>query len=300
MNNFDDKSLAVLMTVRNGEDFVRRSVESVFEAAVGSPIPVSMVIIDDGSTDATGEILSQCQARFGSHLEVVTTEGVGRGEALNLGLARIQGDFLAVQDADDLSCPARFAITVPILMARRDVAIIGSNAVPLSGAEYDSYRWTHDSMRVGQPHDVTRSTIYRNQIAHSSMLVRVDALRASGGYDTTLKSQFDWDMQLRLVGAGWRLLKHPEPLVARCIHAGSSFEARNKIRYRFRAARLQAAHLRRRQRHVSAVIVPTALLVMGCVLTFVPRLRWARFQDAARSTLRKMTNRLLAGVRYGC
>ncbi len=65
-----------------------------------------MIVVDDGSTDDSVAVVSR-YARADPRIRLVTTDGIGRGRALNRAIAETRADLIANIDADDLSHPER-------------------------------------------------------------------------------------------------------------------------------------------------------------------------------------------------
>lgn len=89
--------------------------------AVAFPVPHEVIVIDDGSTDGTREVLDRLDGRPGLRIVHARVNG-GKGTAVRLGLAHARGDFVAIQDADLELDPAQIAdLLVPLLRDEADV-----------------------------------------------------------------------------------------------------------------------------------------------------------------------------------
>ena len=76
-----------------------------------------MVIVDDGSTDSTPEVLRELAKQYPEKLRVVRQANAGPGTARNLGLTFATGDYIQYLDSDDLLHPEKFALQVAALEA---------------------------------------------------------------------------------------------------------------------------------------------------------------------------------------
>lgn len=97
-----NRSVSVVMAVRNGEAYVEEAIDSVLAQCRSDD---EFVIVDDGSTDGTPQILEG----FGDRIVHVRQPHAGQMAALNRGLGIATGDMLAFQDADDIWCDDKLA-----------------------------------------------------------------------------------------------------------------------------------------------------------------------------------------------
>ena len=88
--------------------------------------PVEVIVVNDGSLDATAEILDG----FGARIRVINQANRGPAAARNAGAAVAQGECLAFLDADDAWLPQKLAVTVPLLDRNPHVVLVFSDAIP--------------------------------------------------------------------------------------------------------------------------------------------------------------------------
>lgn len=110
--------LSVLMPVYNGERYMPAALESVLSQTFRD---FEFVVIDDGSTDRTQQILESCRD---PRLKVFRIAHAGLVAALNEGLARCSGQFVARMDADDRCDPARLALQLEHLQTHPEVDVV--------------------------------------------------------------------------------------------------------------------------------------------------------------------------------
>ncbi|MDR0416537.1 MAG: glycosyltransferase family 2 protein [Propionibacteriaceae bacterium] len=104
--------LTLVVPAYNSEAYLERCVDSLLAPAVGD---VEIVIVDDGSTDRTGEIADRYQRRAPELVTAVHQTNGGHGAAINTGLARARGVFFKVVDSDDWLDSAAFRRAVAAL-----------------------------------------------------------------------------------------------------------------------------------------------------------------------------------------
>ena len=88
--------VSVIMPVYNGEKYIRKAVESVYEQGVS----LELLVIDDGSTDHTEEVLSAYEGREDFRY-IKNEQNMGAAGSRNRGVGLAQGTYIAFLDADD-------------------------------------------------------------------------------------------------------------------------------------------------------------------------------------------------------
>jgi glycosyltransferase involved in cell wall biosynthesis len=167
-----------------------------------------LVVVDDGSTDRTAQVAAQTGDE---RVRVVSIAPNGIAGALNVGIAHASAPLVARQDADDRARPERLERQVAFMRSRPDVAVLGTNWAEFGPAgEQVRPRVAF----IGG--DLGAALQRRNVITHSTVVLRRDVVLGLGGYDETLRhSTEDWDLWLRVAGAGWTLWNLEEALAER-------------------------------------------------------------------------------------
>lgn len=114
--------ITVLMPVHNGAAFVRESIESILRQTY---VDFEILIINDGSTDTTPEILAALAAADTRVRVAGGMERLGFSGALNHGLELARGEFIARMDADDIALPDRLQVQFNFFRAHPDVGLCG-------------------------------------------------------------------------------------------------------------------------------------------------------------------------------
>jgi glycosyltransferase involved in cell wall biosynthesis len=188
------------MTVRNGARFVGQAIESLARQTDSN---FEIVVVDDGSTDETAEILQQ-HARQG--LTVRTSEGMGRVKALREAIQIAHGSLIAILDADDIALPTRLAVQREYLRKHPDVALLGTGAI-----EFDEQGEWQRRVVTG-PDRVRRALGMYNPFFHSSIMFRRTAYDAVGGYVEDGGWGHDKDLLIR-IAARFSVDILPAPLI---------------------------------------------------------------------------------------
>ena len=117
--------VSVLLPVRNGGAWFALALQSILDQ---DGCDFELIVIDDGSSDGTSELLAACPD---ARLRVLRREGGGLVAALNAGLELARGDYVARMDADDIALPGRLARQAATL----DADAVVEHAHALAGEE---------------------------------------------------------------------------------------------------------------------------------------------------------------------
>ena len=132
---WDRVVLSVLVPVYNE----RRTIEPLLKRVKASPLRLEVIVVDDGSTDGTRELLPELVMSGLIDVLLLQPENRGKGAALRAGLAKATGDLVVVQDADLEYDPAEYPdLIAPILRGQAD-AVYGSRF--LGGPHRVLYFW---------------------------------------------------------------------------------------------------------------------------------------------------------------
>ncbi len=187
------------MSVLNGERFIEETVRSVLEQTFSD---FQFIIVDDGSTDRTKELIRQFAD---SRIQLIELpQNVGIPAARNIGLAAAGGELIAVVDADDPPLVERFEKQVDFLGSHSQVAVVGCQFRVMNndGVFVTDSKAQNDSPigNVANLNNILRGSI---STMHPCAMYRGDLLR-SFRYDVRFKVGHDYDLGLRLYEAGWQ------------------------------------------------------------------------------------------------
>ncbi len=113
--------VSVLITVYNDKEHILTSVESILNQRYTN---FEIIIVDDGSTDGTSDILRNLVSRE-ERVKVLSKENGGTASAANLGLSMCNGKYIARLDSDDYSYDHRLSTQVEFLEKHPDVDLVG-------------------------------------------------------------------------------------------------------------------------------------------------------------------------------
>ena len=185
----------VLLPVHNGASTVAEAIESLRRQTLCN---LRIVAIDDGSTDGTPQILAAL-AREDSRITVLTRRNGGIVDALNAGLQLCSSEFVARQDADDISDRTRLEMQLGYLEQNPD-------CVAVSGAvrhidETGRPTGTTQHFRSPESADARWAPSREPYLCHPFLMVRRAAMQAVGGYRYVHNAE-DTDLYWRLSERG--------------------------------------------------------------------------------------------------
>ncbi|MBD2693188.1 glycosyltransferase [Anabaena catenula] len=181
--------ISVIIPVYNGEKTIRETLESVLNQSFSL---IEVIIINDGSTDATLEII---QSISDSRLQVFSYPNSGIAVSRNRGIAKASGEYIAFIDADDLWKPDKLKFQVNTLEQNSEAAVAYSWCDHID----ESSRFLRSGSRFTANGDVYSKLLVANFLENgSNPLIRADALASIGGFEASLSPAEDWDLWLRL------------------------------------------------------------------------------------------------------
>jgi len=213
----DPFAVDVVIPVRDGARYLRPCLDSVI--AQTRPARAA-IVVDDGSTDATPNVLADYQRHWPA-LEVVRSEKRGLPHARNAGIRRCRAAFVAFLDSDDVWMPDKLERQLRLFAAEREQV----------GFVYCGYRHIDAD---GRPLDkrpiapMLRGDVLSGLLLHgnlisgsgSAVIARRSLLERAGGFDESLSFGEDWDLWLKLAELSQADFV-PQPLVAIRIHGES-------------------------------------------------------------------------------
>jgi len=203
-------SVSVVMPVRNGVPTLEAAARSILSGGLRD---LELICVDDGSQDETPAILARLAAGD-PRVRTVRQPPLGIVAALERGRAEASAPLVARMDADDLAHPDRLQAQLALLRARPDlglvgcqVSIFGSAAGP-GMARYE--RWVNG---LCEPEEIHRERFVESPLVHPTWMLRRSLLAVHGGYRSGFEGPEDYDLLLRLLGAGVRAAKVPRVLL---------------------------------------------------------------------------------------
>lgn len=202
--------MSIVIPVWNAAPTVAAAIESVIDQTERD---WELVVVDDGSTDGSAEIVSRFAARD-PRIRVLAGPHRGLVVALDAGVRTTRTPLIARMDADDLAHPERLARQRRYLDAHQDVGLVATcvtfDGDRVRGAGYARYvDWTNTLLT----HDaIALAAFVESPLAHPSVMFRRELVERLGGYASGDFPE-DYELWLRWLDAGVRMEKLAEPLL---------------------------------------------------------------------------------------
>ena len=269
MPGCDHGLVSVLMSVYNGAPTLEKAAASVLAQTYRD---LELILCDDASTDDTWRIMQRIAAQDARVTVFQNKTNRGLGASLNGCLSRAGGEYIARQDADDVSDPDRIERTMDFLLS--------------SGAPYaacgvrvfdDGGIWSTRQY----PQKITKHIIaQKNPFFHPTMVFRRAVLEGVGGYSETPETRRteDYDLVMRLAAEG--VIGENLPEILYSVYEPKEAYLRHNAKPRLCEVRVRARGLRAMGSPASDYIYLVKPLIMACVprglMRSLKRLQWER------------------------
>lgn len=237
--------VSVIIPAYNAEAFIARTLTSVLNQTYPH---IEAVVVDDGSTDSTADIVRQFAAAD-SRLKLYQQQNAGVAAARNRAIAASMGELIAPIDADDIWHSSNIKKQVALLAsADESVGMVYSWTIDIDSAD----RPTGNIRAALYCGNIYPALLYTNTIGHgSACMIRRRCLERVGAYNLELRSQQaqgceDWDLYLRIASC-YRVGVVPELLVGYRITGGSMSAQSTAMK---KSQQLTFADIERRFPHV--------------------------------------------------
>ena len=231
-------TVSIVIGAYNAQRYLAQTLDTLLAQTLRE---FELIVVDDGSTDRTWEILQQYQHKDDRVRPIQIPHG-GIVDAANTGIRAARAQLIARADADDLHLPERLRKQVDFLAAHPEIVAVGSRMQVIepygSPVRVTDHRLTHeeidarllagDGWAIPQP---------------AAMLRKSAALRA-GLYRHDYPWSEDLDLFLRMAEAG-RLANLPDVLVKYRVHPSSTNWRRHDIQMSNKPAMIREAYARR-------------------------------------------------------
>lgn len=227
--------VSVVMSVYNGARHLEEALAAIMRQTFAD---FEFLVVDDGSDDETPQILA---AVDDPRLRVSRQQRAGLTCSLIKAVNLARGEYVARQDADDVSEPQRLAMEVAFLDSHPEVAIVGSAVGAVNDAGRKLCDWYYPSGHEALVAELKRLL---TPLPHSTIMFRRAAVLGVGGYRALFRKAQDYDLLLR-IAERHRLASLPEQLCRLRLSDGSvTFGDRENEQFYFTVLALVAGLIR--------------------------------------------------------
>ncbi len=233
--------VSVILPVFNRVEFLREAVEQVRAQTYR---PLELILVNDGSTDETGEVCNALAAMHPEEMRVVHRENGGPGAARESGRLLARGEFLQYFDSDDKIDPRKIEVQVTALRERPDCGLAYCRTREFSLGESPGEK---SSQMTGERLESLFPRLLSGCCWPTiSPLIRREVSETVGPW-LPLRQEEDWEYDSRIAAAGVKLVYCEEFLASAVNHSGpraSGGASRDavKLRDRCRARQLILAN----------------------------------------------------------
>jgi glycosyltransferase involved in cell wall biosynthesis len=209
--------VSVVIPTYNSDKFIAQAVQSVLEQTYRS---FELIVVDDGSTDETKDVLCQ----FNNSIRYHYQKNSGPSSTRNAGIKMAEGEYISFLDADDIWSPNKIEAQLDFLERHRDIGLVFSDI-----EEFDKEKIIHERSRlVVQVYghegalqvplqDPFRNLLTKNFICTSTVMVRSECFKKAGLFEESLRIGEDRDMWLR-IAAYYKIARLPLVLCKKRVH----------------------------------------------------------------------------------
>ena len=194
--------ISCIIAVYNGERFIKEALDSILEQSYPS---LEVIVVDDGSTDKTRDLVTG----YGARVVYVWQENGGPGAARNRGLDSATGEFVAFLDADDLWHPEKLMIQMRRFEERPELELCVAHAQNFWAQELEEEQEQFEGHRLSKP-----TPCYLTQ----AILARKNLFDKLGYFNTRFRHVHDSEWFVRASDQGIVTELLPDVLVYRRLH----------------------------------------------------------------------------------
>jgi alpha-1,3-rhamnosyltransferase len=208
VSEFERPMVTVVIASYNHINYIEKTLESIISQDYK---PVEILIIDDGSTDGSGEFLQSIQDKYSFRL--IRRENGGLVSVINLGIIEAQGDYIIFHASDDESLPGRISGQLNVLQRHPNAAFVSGNVafVAEDGRSRGNLLKVTDEERELEFDDLF---LHRAKVSSVASMYRASALKKMGSISERYRAE-DPQIFLRLTYIGYTWIQWAgKPVIA--------------------------------------------------------------------------------------
>jgi glycosyltransferase involved in cell wall biosynthesis len=193
-SEFSEGMVSVMIPVFNRAEYIAETLESIYSQTYKN---IEIIAIDDGSTDGSFEYL-ELQRDVGKIQLIAHENRVNKGQsaALNLGLEKAKGQYIAILDSDDVFEVDKLQLQVEFLSNNPGFGLVYGNATATNAN--GEYIYDIEGKFDPDPNDPSQILLDCYYSLPSNSLVSRECYVAAGGFNELYRASQDHDMLIRL------------------------------------------------------------------------------------------------------
>ena len=219
-------AVSVILPAYNAEDYIHQAVQSILAQ---THTDFELIIVDDGSSDRTLEIARGYETAYDAVKIIANGNNRGIPQTRNIGIKAARGEYIAMQDADDASLPARLAKQTAYMEAHPQIALCGTARYAMSArgeinrrsGRLLSARPVATADNGKSVHPTFDDLLQANHFVQGSVMLRKRVLDEVGNYDERFAYMEDYELWLR-IARHFQTANLREPLYALRSHPASA------------------------------------------------------------------------------
>ena len=190
----DNPLVSIIIPAYNAGRYIREAVDSALAQTYKN---CEVIVVDDGSTDNTRQVLTPYIDA--GKIKYIYQKNKGLAGARNTGIKNSSGEYIALLDADDLFLPEKIAEQVRALEENMDFGVCYSDLIHFSDAEprkFYHHRYKYPSGNIFEP------LLHKQFINPLTVMARREVFEKCGYFNENLRRSEDWELWLRWAHAG--------------------------------------------------------------------------------------------------
>ena len=198
-----EEMVSIIIPTYNREKYIERAVQSILRQTYDK---YEIIIVDDGSTDHTWEIIRMLEEKDDRIRYIKLDKNQGPAHARNVGMKEVKYEYIAFLDSDDEWHPNKLALQMDKIMeAKEETGLVFCRMSGIRRGREDRYVCPDQSIeKETLEGDIFSRLLWANLIGTPTVLIRKKCLEQVGGFKESLTCLEDWEWILR-IARKWRI-----------------------------------------------------------------------------------------------
>ncbi|HEX9018010.1 MAG TPA: glycosyltransferase [Anaerolineaceae bacterium] len=211
--------ISVIIPAYNQAAYLREAVDSVLAQTCGD---FELVVVDDGSTDETPQVLD---GYHDPRVRVVRQPNAGLSAARNTGIRESSAPLVTLLDSDDFFFPEKLALLSDYIASHPEIGMVSGGTLLVDRQSQPLREARKFQVRLDLP-----TLLMGNPFTPSAVMFRREWLERAGVFDESLRACEDWDLWVRFAYAGCRMAWVEQTVVAYRYHSGQMTRESERMR----------------------------------------------------------------------